>query len=184
METAGWNIRGGDPARLRRRTYRACAFGPGCARAYSGWRVIAYFRHMIRSTPFISNLCIFAGIALLAASCAGGAEAPQNEAPDTSSEVISADIPWGTGNVMDFISGAVTYPEAAKKDSVEGTVTVEFTISETGAVTNARVRESLHPILDSVAIATAMSMPPWNPATKDGKAIPTSISIPVSFRLD
>ena len=139
---------------------------------------------MIRFTPFISNLCAVAGIALLAASCAGGAEAPQDEAPDTSSEVISAEFPGGAGAVMNFISGQVTYPESAKADGVEGKVFVEFTISESGAVTNAHVLESLHPALDSAAVAAAMSMPAWAPATKDGEAIATTITLPVMFRLD
>ena len=46
---------------------------------------------------------------------------------------------------MNFIAGQVTYPESARADGVEGKVFVEFTISETGAVTNAHVIESLAP---------------------------------------
>ena len=59
---------------------------------------------------------------------------------------------------------------------------MEFTISETGEVTNAHVIESLHPALDSAAIAAAESMPAWAPAMKEGKAIPTTITLPIFFR--
>lgn len=138
---------------------------------------------MIRFTSFLSVLLLCC--AVLTAGCADGGNAtPQDEAPVTSSEVISAEFPGGAAAVMDFISGQVTYPEAAKADGVEGKVFVEFTISESGAVTNARVLESLHPALDSAAIAAAMAMPAWAPATKDGEAIATTITLPVLFRMD
>jgi len=84
---------------------------------------------------------------------------------------------------MNFIAGEVTYPESAREDAVEGKVFVEFTIDENGAVTNAHVIEPLHPALDSAAVAAAMAMPNWAPATKEGKAIATTITLPVMFRL-
>jgi protein TonB len=118
-------------------------------------------------------------------SCAGGpeAEATQDEALDTTSEVVSAEFPGGAAEVMNFIAGEVSYPESARADGVEGKVFVEFTISESGAVTNAHVIESLHPALDSAAVAAAMAMPNWAPATKEGQAISTTITLPVMFRL-
>ena len=102
---------------------------------------------------------------------------------DTTSEVVSAEFPGGAAAVMNFISGQVQYPESAKADGIEGKVFVEFTISESGEVANAHVIESLHPALDSAAVAAAMSMPAWAPATKEGKAIATTITLPVSVPL-
>ena len=127
-------------------------------------------------------------IAVLLSACASGeAEAPQGDAQDsmdTTSEVVSAEFPGGAAAVMNFMSGQVQYPESAKADGIEGKVFVEFTISESGEVANAHVIESLHPALDSAAVAAAMSMPAWAPATKEGKAIATTITLPVLFRLD
>jgi hypothetical protein len=37
--------------------------------------------------------------------------------------------------------------------------------------------------LDSAAVAAAMAMPNWAPATKEGNAISTTITLPVMFRL-
>ncbi len=139
---------------------------------------------MIRFTRSLSGILTGAFAGLLLAGCAEGAEAPKEEAPETSSEVISAEFPGGAAAVISFIAGEVSYPESAKADGVEGKVFVEFTISETGAVTNAHVLESLHPALDSAAVATAMAMPNWAPATKEGKAISTTITLPVLFRMD
>jgi len=139
---------------------------------------------MIRFTRIAYGLCALAFTAFLMTACADGgdqADTPEDTL-DTTSEVISAEFPGGAGKVMEFIAGQVTYPEAAMADGVEGKVFVEFTISETGAVTNARVLEPLHPALDSAAIAAAEAMPDWTPATKEGKPIATTITLPISFR--
>ena len=146
---------------------------------------MSYFRGMIRFTRIALGMSTLAFSATLLVSCADEATNTSNgdEAMDTSSEVISAEFPGGAGKVMEFIAGQVTYPESARESGIEGKVFVEFTISETGAVTNVKVKEPLHPALDSAAIATAMSMPAWAPATKEGKAIATTITLPIFFRL-
>ena len=86
-------------------------------------------------------------ISLLTACAEGEAPAAQEEETPTPGEVISAEFPGGAAKVMEFIAGEVTYPEAAKADGVEGKVFVEFTIAETGAVTNVFVKKPLHPAL-------------------------------------
>ncbi len=140
---------------------------------------------MIRFTRSLTGLVAGAFFTASILGCAGGtdAETAQDETLDTTSEVVSAEFPGGAAEVMNFIAGQVTYPESARADGVEGKVFVEFTISESGAVTNAHVIESLHPALDSAAVAAAMAMPNWAPATKEGKAIATTITLPVMFRL-
>ena len=54
---------------------------------------------MIRFTRSLSGVIAGAFAGLLLAGCAEGAEAPQDEAPDTSSEVISAEFPGGAAAV-------------------------------------------------------------------------------------
>ena len=56
--------------------------------------------------------------------------------------------------------------------------------TSTKGVHNRVSGESLHPALDSAAVAAAMAMPNWAPATKEGKAISTTITLPVLFRMD
>ena len=140
---------------------------------------------MNRYTRSLRSATLAVGCAFLLASCATGeTEAPEEETPVTSSETISAEFPGGTAAVMSFLAGEVSYPESARADSVEGKVIVAFTIAENGEVTNAHVIDSLHPILDSAAVAAAMALPAWNPAKKDGKAISTTINLPITFKLN
>ena len=145
---------------------------------------IVYFRAMIRFTRIALGLSAVAFSAFMMTACAEGGDSSDNPNPteETSSDVISAEFPGGAGKVMEFIAGQVTYPEAAKADGVEGKVFVEFTISETGAVTNAHVIQSLHPVLDSAAIAAAEAMPNWTPAMKEGEPIATTITLPIFFK--
>ena len=145
---------------------------------------IVYFRTMIRFTRIALGLSAVAFTALMMTACAEGGESTDNPNPteETTSDVVSAEFPGGAGKVMEFIAGQVTYPEAAKADGVEGKVFVEFTISETGAVTNAHVIQPLHPALDSAAIAAAEAMPNWTPAMKEGQPIATTITLPIFFK--
>ena len=140
---------------------------------------------MIQFTRSLPSIVAGAMLTASLVSCAGGAEAEpaQDDVLDTTSEVVSAEFPGGAAEVMSFIAGEVTYPESARADGVEGKVFVEFTIAENGAVTHAHVIASWHPALDSAAVAAAVAMPNWTPATKEGEAIATTITLPVMFRL-
>ena len=139
---------------------------------------------MIRFTRIAFGLSALAFSAFMMTACAEGEDQTDipEETTESNSDVVSAEFPGGAAKVMEFIAGQVTYPESAKAEGIEGKVFVEFTISETGEVTNAHVIESLHPALDSAAIAAAESMPAWTPAMKEGKAIPTTITLPIFFR--
>lgn len=146
---------------------------------------MAYFRPMIRFTRIALAMSALAFSAATFTSCADGEGSAPTAAEelDTSSEVISAEFPGGAAKVMEFIAGEVRYPESARDSGIEGKVFVEFTITESGAVANARVLEPLHPALDSAAVAAAMSMPAWAPASKDGVPVETTITLPIFFRL-
>jgi protein TonB len=146
---------------------------------------MAYFRGMIRFTRIALTMSALALSAATFTSCADGegSATPPTEQLDTTSEVVSAEFPGGAAKVMEFIAGEVSYPESARDSGVEGKVFVDFTISESGAVANAKVLKPLHPALDSAAVAAAMSMPAWSPATKDGVPVETTITLPIFFRL-
>ncbi|RPG80510.1 MAG: energy transducer TonB [Crocinitomicaceae bacterium TMED114] len=138
---------------------------------------------MIRFTRNAFGLSAMAlSLSLLTACAEGKAPSAQEEETPTPGEVISAEFPGGAAKVMEFIAGEVTYPESAKADGVEGKVFVEFTIAETGAVTNVMVKKPLHPALDSAAIAAAEAMPAWSPAMKDGQPVATTITLPIFFK--
>lgn len=44
--------------------------------------------------------------------------------------------------------------------------------------------KSISPTFDEEAIRVVKSMPKWNPAKQNGKAVKTKYTVPVTFRLE
>jgi len=70
------------------------------------------------------------------------------------------------------------YPEAAKQKKIQGVVSLNLLISETGKVLEVKVTQSANPILDEAAIRAVHDWL-YEPATKDG--VPVKIWIPLSI---
>ena len=74
------------------------------------------------------------------------------------------------------------YPDAARRAKVQGIVLVQCLVGEDGTVRDAHVLRSLRPDLDASAL---LAVQHWHfaPATKDGKAIATTVNVEVNFHL-
>lgn len=76
----------------------------------------------------------------------------------------------------------MNYPEEAKKNGISGRVKVSFTVSEEGKLTNVKVLESLHPLLDQEAVRVIQSAPDkWMPGRMTGRGEPVPISVSFTF---
>jgi protein TonB len=77
----------------------------------------------------------------------------------------------------------VLYPELARKRGLQGTVEIELTVRETGAVTDARVAVSSgSPLLDEAALRPFTSAR-FEPARRNGEAIPHTFRQAIRFVL-
>ena len=77
------------------------------------------------------------------------------------------------------------YPEEAKKAGIEGRVTLQFTITKEGKLTNVKLLRGVHPLLDQEAIRAIESAPQkWKPGL-DYKGEPRDVTFvfPVLFAL-
>ena len=72
------------------------------------------------------------------------------------------------------------YPPEARSARAQGTVTVEAVIGTDGRVTDARVMQSVHPLLDEAAVA-AVRQWQFQPSMLDGRPISVLHSVPVTF---
>jgi protein TonB len=93
------------------------------------------------------------------------------------------EFPGGTNALMEYLVKNVKYPEAARNAKVEGTVYVAFTITSAGKVTDAIVKRGVRPDLDDESLRVVRSMPDWKPGMTDGKAVNTTLTLPIGFRL-
>lgn len=95
------------------------------------------------------------------------------------------EFPGGEAALFNYIRDVMIYPEEALKDSIEGRVVIEFVITETGKVTDARVVRGRHPALDKEALRIVNSLPDWTPGIEKVNGSPSRVTyhLPVTFRI-
>ncbi len=89
----------------------------------------------------------------------------------------------GYEKLFEYFRSNLQYPQEALADSVEGVVTVSFVITTEGKADNITIRNSLGDAFDREATTLISRMPPWKPATLNGKAVPSKVSLPLNFEL-
>ena len=82
-----------------------------------------------------------------------------------------------------WVNQRLIYPESAKHDRVTGRVTVSFTVSKTGKITDIKVRNGAHPDLDKEAVRVVSMAPDWTPGIAGGRPVPTTFTFPIIFNL-
>ncbi|MBS4057114.1 MAG: M56 family metallopeptidase [Bacteroidales bacterium] len=89
----------------------------------------------------------------------------------------------GMEAMMKFIASNITYPETAKRDTIQGKVFVQFVIETDGSVSNVKVLRGIGGGCDEEAIRVVESMPKWTPGRQRGKAVRVSFNLPIRFAL-
>lgn len=102
--------------------------------------------------------------------------------PVVNDSVADASFPDGNQALTKFMSENIHYPESLREANVRGRVVVQFIVDTDGSLSDLTVIKPLHPAIDREVIRVLRLMPRWNPATKDGKTVRTSMVLPVSFR--
>jgi len=82
-----------------------------------------------------------------------------------------------------YMKNNLQYPEMAKKNGIEGTVLLEYYITDNGTVENVKVIKSAHDSLNAEAIRLVENMPLWNPAIQNGNPTRVKYQLPVTFDL-
>jgi TonB family protein len=77
---------------------------------------------------------------------------------------------------------ATEYPEAARRQGIEGTVVVEFLVLPDGSITKMQITKPVHPLLNKAAVR-AIQKVEFEPGTYRGKPVPALKSLPVSFHI-
>ncbi|MEZ4941496.1 MAG: M56 family metallopeptidase [Saprospiraceae bacterium] len=94
-------------------------------------------------------------------------------------------FPGGMPALVNYLTAAIKYPEAAKRENAEGRVTLKIELDKTGAVSHVEVVPPV-PREDMAveAIRVARQMPNWQPARKEGKPVPGKMQLPIRFKLN
>jgi TonB family protein len=89
----------------------------------------------------------------------------------------------GYPNLYTYFHDQLNYPAAAAKDSVQGVVSVTFIVTPEGKVDHITIANSLGVLFDTEALRLIQNMPLWKPAQLNGKAVPSKMSVPLTFRI-
>lgn len=92
-------------------------------------------------------------------------------------------FPGGEIGLSEFIKNRIVYPERALENGIMGKVYVDFIISKSGKVTDARISRGVDPDLDKEALRVVNTMPLWRPARNNGELVDVSYTVPVDFVL-
>ena len=82
-----------------------------------------------------------------------------------------------------YVQQNIKYPENALENGVEGKVTVNFVVDANGKIRNAKVVNGVDDELNAEALRVVESAPAWTPAKQNGKNVPVTCSIPVTFKI-
>lgn len=94
----------------------------------------------------------------------------------------TASFPGGSAALMKYIADNIRAPKECEGSDAQGRVILGFTVNEDGSLSDIKVMRSITPYLDEEAIRVVKSMPKWNPAKQNGKAVKSKYTVPVIFR--
>jgi TonB family protein len=94
----------------------------------------------------------------------------------------------GNEAMTKFLKDNLKYPKEAEKKQQEGTVFVDFILSDKGAVTETEVTNytyaNIHQSFIDEAVRVVKMMPAWSPALQNGKPVAVKYSVPITFQFN
>ena len=130
----------------------------------------------------MKKLILLAAVALF---CGTSAMAQSDDVDDAVFVVVekSPEFPGGDDSLYAFIGRNIKYPEAAKKNKIEGRVFVTFVIEKDGQVSSAKILRDIGGGCGEEALRVVNSMPKWKPGTQRGNPVRVQFNLPIMFQL-
>jgi TonB family protein len=83
-----------------------------------------------------------------------------------------------------WVMSGFTYPQAAIDAGIQGRGLVQFTINTDGSMGDVKIIKSVSPELDAEVLRVVNSCTEkWTPGMQNGKPVPVTFAMPVSFQL-
>jgi Ca-activated chloride channel family protein len=91
------------------------------------------------------------------------------------------EFPGGDDALKEFLKLNLVVPEDALKNHISGKVIVQFTVNTDGSIHDIVIMRSLGYGCDEEVIRVIKAMPVWIPGKQRGKAVKTTMILPVNF---
>ena len=116
-----------------------------------------------------------------AAAQKGGSESKDNKIYEVVEK--NATFPGGDTACYNWIVQNIQYPALAQEQGIQGRVFVQFVVNTDGTLDDVKAVRSPDPSLAEEAVRVVKSMPRWNPASQNSKAVRSRFNLPIMFRL-
>lgn len=93
----------------------------------------------------------------------------------------SPEFPGGMDSLYTFLEANIQYPAAAEKDSIEGSVYVQFVVEKDGSISNIRVLRDIGGGCGEEVVRVIKLMPKWLTGKQKGKPVRCQFILPVKF---
>jgi TonB family protein len=92
-------------------------------------------------------------------------------------------FPGGREALTKYLSDNLSYPEEAKKESIEGGVYIQFVVDSQGKISEAKVLKGIGYGCDEEAMRIVKKMPDWIPGKQGGRVVAVRYNLPIKFKL-
>jgi periplasmic protein TonB len=93
------------------------------------------------------------------------------------------EMPEFNGNVFEYLSKHIRYPQVAVEEGIHGRVYCQFVVNRDGTIVDIKVLTPVHSSLDNEALRVISGMPKWKPGKQNGRTVRVRFILPVNFRL-
>lgn len=131
-------------------------------------------------------ICLLGIMAVLLAgvSCQDNRKDKEKEAEKVYDQVDQPpEFPGGTPALLKYISETLDYQPQGMECGMPGRVIVQFVVTSTGEVKDAKVMRGINATVDKQALEVVEKMPRWIPGRLGGKAVNARYTIPITFGL-
>lgn len=92
-------------------------------------------------------------------------------------------FPGGDVKLWEWLSQHIVYPPGCYESHIQGRVVIRFMIKADGSVGKTEIIRGVYPELDKEALRVVKSLPKFNPAILNGKAVDYWFTLPITFKL-
>lgn len=105
---------------------------------------------------------------------------------DEETKQLVDDLPQPEGGMVEFVrwlTKELQYPPTAMQSKITGKVIVSFIVEKDGSITDIKIEQRKHALLDAEALRVIGIMPKWKPGKDHGVVCRTRVAIPVVFEI-
>lgn len=107
----------------------------------------------------------------------------QIETTQTKDTIVAPSFKGGNDKFYDYVTTNFEYPTEALRRSASGTLEIQFTVEPSGDIIGVSILRGIDEAIDKEVLRLLKNMPQWNPATKNGKKVRYTVSMPLSLKV-